>query len=118
MKEELIYKLFYTKFMLLITRSFKRQKYIDRLSDYIQKCFSEFDEELVDSLIEQVEFLSEKDCDRLFSEYFAFYRFIKFGKTRLEVDKYNPEDCRTFQQFNNAVKMSFLLIDYEENLEL
>jgi len=116
MKDDILKKLFYTKFMLLVSKRFKRQKFIDKLNSFIEKCLLEFDQQSINELREQVEFLSEEECNELYSTTFEYYDFLKFGKNRLKVDEYNPEDCRTFKQYNDALKIAFMAIDFEENL--
>jgi hypothetical protein len=102
--------------MLLITKSFKRQKYINLLNRFIDDCVKEFDRNSIDILKEQIQYLNEQECDELFSEEFWIYDFLKFGKTRLEIDDYHPQDCRTFQKFNDSLRIALMIINYEENL--
>jgi len=118
MKNESFKKLAITKIKLLFTPCYKRQKYIDDLVMYLLKYKSEFNEEAINELIEQKESLSKEDEEKLFSMSFDEYDLLKFGETRLSVDKYHPEDCRTFAQFNEALKIILMISDFEENLIL
>jgi len=118
MRNESFNKLLRTKLKLLFTPCYKRQKYIDDLVMYLTHYKSEFDQESIKELNKQKNVLTSKEVDKLFSESFNEYNFLKFGKARLEVDAYNPIDCRTFAQFNEALRMILLLADFEENLIL
>lgn len=118
MREKTFNKLFRTKMKLLFTPCYKRQKYIDNLIVYLNEYKSEFDEESIKELNKQKNLLTSKEVELLFSESFSEYNFLKFGKTRLEVDAYNPNDCRTFAQFNEVLKMLLLVSDFEDNLIL
>lgn len=106
--------------MLLITRSYRRQKYIDELNECIEENFtllSMFNKNPVVDIKDQFDSLtSEEEREQLFLESFKGYKLLKFGKTRLEVDAFNPEDCRTFSQFNDALKKAFMVMDYVDNL--
>lgn len=117
MKNLLWFKLYYTKIALLFTKSFKRQKYIDDLNQHIESFLSKFDEDDIDTIKEQMKCIREQCCEELFSEEFCIYNFLKFGKVRLDIDKYLPEDCQTFSQFNQSLQKALMVIDYDKNLE-
>ncbi len=117
MRRLLWIKLYYTKLALLFTRSFKRQKYIDSLNQHIEVFLSKFDEDDISTIKKQMKYVGKQCCEELFSEEFWIYDFLKFGKSRLEIDKYQPEDCQTFAQFNQSLQMALMAIDYDRNLE-
>ena len=116
MREETFNKLYLAKIKLLLVPCYKRQKHIDDLVMYLNEYKSEFNEESIKELNKQKNILTSKEVELLFSESFSEYNFLKFGKTRLEVDAYNPNDCRTFAQFNEVLRMLLLVSDFEENL--
>jgi hypothetical protein len=118
MDTKILNKLLYTKLALLFTPCYKRQKYIDKINKYIEECLSEFNEDMVSENMTQINVLPEEDCDELFSKSFDYYDLLKFGKSRLEIDDYNPEDCRTFAQYNNALRLGLMAIDYEESFNM
>jgi hypothetical protein len=117
MRNLLWFKLYYTKIALLFTKSFKRQKYIDNLNKFIEDFMSEFDEDDINTIKEQIKYIRKQHCEELFSKEFYIYDFIKFGKARLEIDKYKPKECQTFAQFNQSLQMALMAIDYDKNLE-
>lgn len=108
----------YTKLMLLMSKYYKRQKYIKELNNYVEECLREFNEDSINVLKEQLSFLTKKDCDELFSKSFWYYKLFRFGNIRLEVDAYHPKECRTFLQYNDILNLCLAVIDYEENLNL
>ncbi len=117
MKNDILNKLTFIKLMLLLLPCYKRQKFIDALKSDIEKYLAEFNEDAIKEIKEQIKSLDEYDCNELFSESFGYYRFLKFGKGRLEIDDYKPEDCRTFAQYNDILRLGMVAIDYEKKLE-
>lgn len=117
MKSDILKKLIYIRITLLLTKSFKRQKYIDESRLYVENKLSEFHEETVDTIKSQISGLPRKDVDKLFCKYFWYYRIIKFGNLRLAVDSYLPRDCRTFSQYNKILRLALVAIDYRKNLD-
>ena len=115
MKNSILFILLYTKFMLLILPSYKRQKYVDKLNVFVENCLLDFDDECVNELKMQMSLLTEFQLEELFLKNFLLYKFFRFGAIRLEVDEYHLEDCRTFKQFNRVLKLSFMAIDYEKS---
>ena len=58
MKNSILFVLLYTKFMLLILPSYKRQKYVDKLNVFIENCLLDFDDKSVKKIKKQMSQLS------------------------------------------------------------
>ena len=116
MKNEMIKELLYAKTMLLLVPCYKRQKYVDNLRGFVMGYVLDYDDDLIGEEFNQLEYLTHNEKEELFSNNFNVYKFLNFRKKRLEIDNYNPEDCRTFEQFNKILQISCLLMDYENSL--
>lgn len=112
----MLIKILCAKTMILLVPCYKRQKYVDNLRGFIMGQVLDCDEDFMDDEFDQLEYLSYNEKEELFSSSFTIYNILRFGKTRIEIDNYNPEDCRVFEQFNKLLQISCLLDDYENNL--
>lgn len=109
MKKEIVQELLKTKALLLLLPCHKRQSQIDKLHVFVTDYLSKFYTSEINKLKKQVSYLSEEEKDELYSKYFPLYVFLKFGKGRLEVDLYNPDYGRTFAQFNDLLRLCFMV---------
>jgi len=106
MRIDIFKKLFNTRLMVSIAPIYISQKYIDELRCYIRQYLLEFDIEPIEELIGQMDCLMDNDRELLFSESFLLYNVLEFKNLKNQQRK----------QFNDVLRISLILSDYEENL--
>ncbi len=117
MKNKILINLFLIKLALLLSKSSKREQYIKILIEKTEVYLAQFDKKEVNRLIRQINCLDENLSEKMFSENFLIYNILKFGKISLEVDNYNFKEFQTFKKYNDILKITLSIIDFEKSLK-